>query len=47
MGPPENPGRFNSHADDMASDPDLKDLHADPAFVAIVARARRNAGRQP
>jgi len=34
-----------SHADDMAKDPDLKPLHADPAFDTIVARARKNAGK--
>jgi serine/threonine protein kinase/Flp pilus assembly protein TadD len=36
-----------SHGDDMARDPDLKPLHADPAFDAIVAKARRNAGKKP
>jgi serine/threonine protein kinase len=36
-----------SHADDMAKDPDLKPLHADPAFDAIVAGARRNASKRP
>ena len=34
-----------SHADDMAQDPDLKSLHADPAFDAIVAGARKNASK--
>jgi len=36
-----------SHGDDMAGDPDLKPLYADPAFDALVAKARRNAGKQP
>jgi len=36
-----------SRGDDMAGDPDLKPLHGDPAFDAIVARARKNAGQQP
>jgi tetratricopeptide (TPR) repeat protein len=33
-----------SHWDVMARDSDLKRLHGDPAFDAIVARARKNAG---
>lgn len=33
-----------SHWDVMAKDSDLKRLHGDPAFDAIVARARKNAG---
>ena len=36
-----------SGADDLAKDPDLELVHADPAFQAIVARARRNADRKP
>jgi serine/threonine protein kinase len=36
-----------SHADDLTKDPDLKIVQADPAFAAIVDRARRNAERQP
>jgi len=33
-----------SHWDVMAKDSDLKRLHGDPAFDAIVARAKKNAG---
>ena len=32
-----------SRADSMATDPDLKGLRGDPAFEALVARARKNA----
>jgi serine/threonine protein kinase len=40
-------GHGYARADDMAQDPDLKSLHGDAAFDALVARARRNAARQP
>jgi len=33
--------------DTMTRDPDLTSLHGDPAFDAIVARARKNTGKQP
>ena len=33
------------HADHMAKDDDLKSLHGDPAFEALVARARENAAK--
>ena len=36
--------RGYSHWDVMARDKDLKPLHGDPAFEAIVARAKKNAG---
>ena len=32
-------------ADEMAKDPNLRSLQGDPAFEALVARARKNAGR--